>query len=200
MIIANNTINIIIMMRLEMFKKVTKLLGAIALTGWVGVANATLIFDFSWEQSGKENKGEIRFIGNSLYAQPATNIILTKLSDEDVYYDFVNMNSFNVSTNLFSVEDNMIVSGSFFADFTNPLAFVGPRVIFEGYFYIFDISSPNSLRFDTYIFDMNNGFPIGADGSATVVFREVTVPEPATVILLSLGLAGLSFARYRRQS
>ena len=30
--------------------------------------------------------------------------------------------------------------------------------------------------------------------------RRVSVPEPGTVVLLSLGLAGLSFARYRKQS
>jgi hypothetical protein len=36
--------------------------------------------------------------------------------------------------------------------------------------------------------------------SSVVVKTQTDVPEPGTVILLSLGLAGLSFARYRKQS
>lgn len=37
-------------------------------------------------------------------------------------------------------------------------------------------------------------------GTVIRIANRVTLPEPGTVILLSLGLAGLSFARYGKQS
>jgi hypothetical protein len=36
--------------------------------------------------------------------------------------------------------------------------------------------------------------------SAEVMKTSIVVTEPGTIILLSLGLAGLAFARYRKQS
>jgi hypothetical protein len=53
-------------MRLKMFKKVTKHIIAIALTGWMGVANATLIIDFSWDGRNGEVNGVIE--GLALHA------------------------------------------------------------------------------------------------------------------------------------
>jgi hypothetical protein len=55
------------------------------------------------------------------------------------------------------------------------------------------------FNFGTNPWDRGDLFSVfGA--SAVVVKPSTDVPEPGTVILLSLGLAGLSFARYRRQS
>jgi hypothetical protein len=57
-----------------MFKKIAKLLGAIALTGWMGVANATLIFDFSWDSSNGKVTGEILGLVDNELSQVASII------------------------------------------------------------------------------------------------------------------------------
>ncbi|MCA8944705.1 PEP-CTERM sorting domain-containing protein [Cognatazoarcus halotolerans] len=43
-----------------------------------------------------------------------------------------------------------------------------------------------------------NGFTVGVQGTATEVFPPSRVPEPATLILMSLGLVGLATVRRRR--
>jgi hypothetical protein len=183
-----------------MFKIVTKLLGAIALTGWMGVANATLIFDFSFQfESGLETRGEIRFLGNSDLLQSATSVTLTRAFGYDVaiivhryQIDYFGEHCVGVCTvfeNEFIVKDDKVMSYAFSA-----------KVVSR---------PPHNSPYAT-LFMQNNGYggTIYYDwlgnptGGSQVSFskREVTVPEPGTVILLSLGLAGLSFARYRRQS
>ncbi|MFT5544041.1 MAG: hypothetical protein ACI96N_003260 [Arenicella sp.] len=61
-----------------MFKKIAKLLGAIALTGWMGVANATLIFDFSWDSSNGKVTGEILGLVDNDLSQVASIINYTR--------------------------------------------------------------------------------------------------------------------------
>jgi hypothetical protein len=172
-----------------MFKIIAKLLGAIALTGWMGIANATLIFDFSWEESGLETRGEIRLLGNSILEQAATRVTLTKLNDVEVDLEFIG-GAATVVYNAFIVNNNKISSVSF-------EAFIGSSDQFDDSFiaslFINPLEAEAIIRLSQSTY--NYGF-----GNYELLKREVTVPEPGTVILLSLGLAGLSFAQYRRQS
>ena len=163
-----------------MFKQVTKLLGAIAVMGWMGVANATLIFDFSWDSSSGRVTGVIEGlidISNTFEYQEATQVTITSLDGIAKEFDLIGGQQ-QVSFNGFLLKNNNIVSGEFKSE---------------------------GLQFDIYF---NEAFANVLDKTGNPYqfyhgetnFNRATVPEPSTVILLSLGLAGLSFARYRRQS
>jgi hypothetical protein len=70
-----------------MFKMVTRILGVIALTGWMGAANATLIFDFSWDSDNGEIIGEIYGLSDNGVDQAATGIVLTSIDAMQVIMD-----------------------------------------------------------------------------------------------------------------
>jgi hypothetical protein len=167
-----------------MFKKVTKLLGAIALTGWMGVANASLIFDFSWDSSNGKISGEILGLVDNNASQSASAIILTGIDGVSVQIDFLDTNTFNVITNSFSVSGGVV-------DFVDVFA-MDPN---GSFFSIWSFSGGNYVTAAP-----SNRQYIASPGSGIKFVNRVTVPEPDSVILVLLGLAGLSFARYRRQS
>ena len=185
---------LIIKIRFEMFRKVTKLLGAIALTGWMGVANATLIFDFSLGGSGNETIGEITGLVNDASDQSASSIRFTKLDGNIVDLEFISNNT-DVYTNSFNVNNNLISYYAVDMNFTN-----GQGINYNLYAQTpaggaqfrqaLEVQAYNMITADLVF--MVGGFP-------TLLKREVSVSEPGTLILLSLGLAGLSFARYRKQ-
>jgi hypothetical protein len=70
-----------------MFKMVSKILGVIALTGWMGVANATLIFDFSWDSSNGKIIGEIYGLSDDGDNMGATGLVLTSVDGMQVIYN-----------------------------------------------------------------------------------------------------------------
>jgi hypothetical protein len=167
-----------------MFKKVTKLLGAIALTGWMGVANASLIFDFSWDSSNGKISGEILGLVDNNASQSASAIILTGIDGVSVQIDFLDTNIFSVVFNSFSVSGGVMVSLGVYADDLYGSFFAMWSLTGGNYF----SAAPHNLEY------------IASPGSGIKFVNRVTVPEPDSVILVLLGLAGLSFARYRRQS
>jgi len=69
-----------------MFNKVTKMLLTIALTGWMGIANATLIFDFSLDSNGGKISGQIFGLLDNVQAQSASTVTIT-----DFHGDMVNI-------------------------------------------------------------------------------------------------------------
>ena len=162
-----------------MFKKVTKLLGAIALTGWMGVANATLIFDFSWDTPNGEVIGVIEGLQDVLGVQSATSVTLISIDNVAQGIEFVNPGTHFVQDNRWRLADMEII----------PIKFFSHSLLSD---YRFNLS-----RYDVYYF--NEGEHLRPTGGISFS-RRVSVHEPSTVILLSLGLAGLSFVRYRKQS
>jgi hypothetical protein len=174
-----------------MFKMATRILGVIALTGWMGAANATLIFDFSWDIGHRNIRGTVHgLIDND--TSSATGIVFSSLGGRSLLrdVDVVNDPGWRVATNSFTVADGRIRSFHLYAED--------------------DSSDPMLVRFV-----MMGGLSTGRGGhmgaldthagygnSYPKIFKRpdpVTVPEPSSVILMLLGLAGLSFARYRKQ-
>ena len=184
-----------------MFKKVTKLLGAIALTGWMGVANATLIFDFSWDSAGGQIIGVIEGLEEIPGIQQATSVTLISANNDALNTDYVGFPSENtVYNNAFSVVNGEISS----------VYFHGVRTYYKGRFRrdsnLFmcggcqrDSSQP-PVEVSASWYDRGRDDFLWAATAPPRFERRVTVPEPSTVILLSLGLAGLSLVRYRKLS
>ncbi|PKG94520.1 PEP-CTERM sorting domain-containing protein [Paraglaciecola sp. MB-3u-78] len=169
-----------------MFKMVTRILGVIALTGWMGAANATLIFDFSWDSYNGEIIGEIYGLSDNGVDQAATGIVLTSIDAMQVNIDVINDPFWVVRFNDFDVAGGKITFADFWSQFDD-----GVNDEYKRNFSIYT-EEPN---FDNYI--VGN---IAYIANGEVAFdNRVTVPEPSSVILMLLGLAGLSFARYRKQ-
>jgi hypothetical protein len=167
-----------------LFKMVTKILGVIALTGWMGAANATLIFDFSWDSDNGEIIGEIYGLSDNGESMAATGIVLTSIDGMQVNINVMDVPSWIVEYNDFDVSGGLMERYDFEAIFKYD----------EDKIARFSISSLHSFW---------NSFSDGLtfyDVLGEVAFNNrVTVPEPSSVILMLLGLAGLSFARYRKQ-
>ncbi|PKG95957.1 PEP-CTERM sorting domain-containing protein [Paraglaciecola sp. MB-3u-78] len=181
-----------------MINKVTKILAIIALTGWMGVANATLIFDFSWDSSNGKISGEILGLTNEVGPQGATGVVLTSLDGNSVSVDVVKDAGWIVDSNNFQVLNNKIVFAMFESTLFKQVTYSFNDVrSFEGnYFgdaYLKFVDGAENILISALKDDVTNELSIS-------FVNRVTVPEPNSVLLVSLGLAGLSFARYRKQS
>jgi len=168
-----------------MFKMVTRILGVIALTGWMGAANATLIFDFSWDSDNGKIIGEISFSSGNGLNMEATEFVLTSVDGTDVDFDLLDAGFWTLIDNDFHVVDGQIRSFYFRASQGR-----GYNISLDSRPRTWSGGVEHHLRYDRINYRSN---------SITFVKR-VTVPEPSSVILMLLGLAGLSFARYRKQS
>ena len=162
-----------------MFRKVTKLLGAIALTGWMGVANATLIFDFSWDSSEGAVTGVIEGLIDSPIEQEAVQVTITSLNGIATDFDLIGGSQI-VYTNEFKVVNKNLEVAVLNSAATK---------------YYLKLST-NTAYFEY----LGMQGKVEYQSPSAPIFNRVSVPEPSTVILLSLGLAGLSFVRYRKQS
>jgi|UPI0005925372 hypothetical protein len=172
-----------------MFKKVTKLLGAIALTGWMGVANATLIFDFSWDSSNGKIIGEIYGLSDDGVNMEATGLVLTSVGGTQVDINVFEDIGWDVPVNYFDVLEGQIVGFDFSA--SAPRALTSARgALLRFYDDRYNGTAELLYRTRPRIYA---GYGIGT------FVKRATVPEPSSVILMLLGLAGLSFARYRKQ-
>jgi hypothetical protein len=168
-----------------MFKMVTRILGVIALTGWMGAANATLIFDFSWDSDNGEIIGEIYGLSDNGENLTATGIVLTSIDAMQVKINVIDDPFWTVFRNNFDVANGIISGYEFDSRRVSPA-----YVTLYGAFRLSGVYSA-----DNYFDDEYTIFRRGV-----VAFNNrVTVPEPSSVILMLLGLAGLSFARYRKQ-
>ena len=177
-----------------MFKKVTKLLGAIALTGWMGVANATLIFDFSWDSADGQIIGVIEGLEDVPGTQSARSVTLISANNVALGIDYAD----RPYANAFSVINGELSQVEFYGHWelsggrlTELLMCTGQctdGALWGGY-------GPQAQFYDDF-YSQRHPFAI----TTPVYKNRATVPEPSTVILLSLGLAGLSLVRYRKLS
>jgi hypothetical protein len=168
-----------------MFKMVTRILGVIALTGWMGAANATLIFDFSWDSDNGEIIGEIYGLSDNSEGMAATGIVLTSIDGMQVNINVMDVPAWVVRFNDFDVSDGLLKRYEFDSNFYNG----GENIVGK-------LSLASRGRDYNYLFYEYTFYDLLGE----VAFNNrVTVPEPSSVILMLLGLAGLSFARYRRQ-
>ena len=178
-----------------MFKQVTKLLGAIAVTGWMGVANATLIFDFSWDSADGQIIGVIEGLEDVPGTQSARSVTLISANNVSLNIDYADRPYFNA----FSVIDGELSQVEFYGFWelsggrlTELLMCTGQCT---GGSAIWGVRGPTAQFYDDWYSDRYR-FAI----TTPVYTNRATVPEPSTVILLSLGLAGLSLVRYRKLS
>jgi len=172
-----------------MFKKVTKILLTIALTGWMGVANATLIFDFSLDSNGGKISGQIFGLLDNVQAQSATAVIITEIHGDMVNFDLTDGINAEFGTNDFSVSGGELVSFIYQISKVKNNAEIDLHLRFNYH------GIPDAFVYSNHI----NKDYITANIRGLYTLSRVTVPEPSTVILMLLGLAGLSFARYRKQ-
>ncbi|MFT5542335.1 MAG: hypothetical protein ACI96N_001525 [Arenicella sp.] len=173
--------------------KILKLAVALLVTAWVSSANAALVYDFNWGTPGNEIIGEVRGI-DALETDPqaASNIIITFFLGEALNIDFdvtAFDNAFQIVNNELMIAANININDG--GDDTQ-------------HSLIFSVSSAQEITFRVEDYatggEVERTFFDGGFTQRAVLAPEVLVPEPTTAILLSLGLAGLSFARYRRQS
>lgn len=168
--------------------KILKLVSALLLLTWVSSANATLIFDFSFTDTTNGNNfvtGEILGLSDNATGAALNLRVLTNSSGFGIgeYIGNPNENVFTVANGVITFMDFL----SFGIDNDPP-----------------DVTD-SSLRLST---DFGAGLDHYGSGVTSnpldvqrfeMSLRSVDVPEPRMAILLLLGLAGLSFARYRRQ-
>jgi hypothetical protein len=179
-----------------MFKMVTKILGVIALTGWMGAANAALIFDFSWDSSDGKIIGEIYGLSDNGEYLEASGIVLTSVNGSKVMIDIFDDMNWYVDRSFFDVADGEIIGYEVRAE----------RIRVEGKFKMRSSRGQTAGYYTTSYSSIDNNQNY-YDQDVDVTFftsrisfvNRVTVPEPSSVILMLLGLAGLSFARYRKQ-
>lgn len=173
--------------------KIIKLTCALLMSAWVSSANATLIFDFSFTDRANGGNhyvtGEIIGLSDNATGAASSVRIITHEGGFGIG-EYVGAPWFN----LFTVDNQNIT-------FMNFVSFgvlnVSPVVTDSSFTLKYSLDS-SSVGLSSYGSSISTGFFTFQDFQISL--RSVDVPEPGTVILLSLGLAGLSFARYRRQS
>jgi hypothetical protein len=135
--------------------------------------------------------GEIRGLESISGEQSATSIIITRLGGKPENIEVV-IGNHDVNFNIFTVINNEINTAHFVA-LLHDLNNIDGTIQFG----LLNLFSPGEFSQGSAM--LQSHF-VASEGIIAFTKREVLVPEPRAVILLSLGLAGLSFARYRRQS
>ena len=134
--------------------------------------------------------------GDFIFATEMDAILASNALLEQVFLD-IDIGNFDSSPNL-----TRGISNAYLGEVSTPWGFVSYA---DGY-----VRTSMAINFTNSIYDTDRsdteirtvtGTTVRVRDKAWAVWAKATaVPEPSTVILLFLGLAGLSFARYRRQS
>jgi hypothetical protein len=175
--------------------KVIRLACTLLMTAWVSSANASLIFDFSFTDILRNNAkvtGEILGLSDNKLGAASSVRVFSNTEGYGVG-EYVGL----PDDNIFIVSNGVIVSANFlsFGEKNSSPDVTGSSLN------MFKLNGGDDFSFAGLI---NNGIAFNgvSINTSQLVFvkRNVPVPAPSSLILLSLGLAGLSFARYRKQS
>jgi hypothetical protein len=189
-----------------MFNNIKRVAAVIALTGWMGVANASLIFDFSYGTTGNELVGEIKGLDDFIDGQSQKAETITFTIATGIYAEFQNI-QFDVADNDANISFNNIVV------FNKQITYVYigyKHVSAKFYECCGGTNYPITYRFqmygltDLYLYRIHDRTPFIAPESDFNGFvnrvAPTPAPEPSAVFLLALGLAGVSFSRYKKKS
>jgi hypothetical protein len=176
--------------------KVIRLACTLLMTAWVSSANASLIFDFSFTDIFNNNAkvtGEILGLSNNNFGAASSVRVLSNSQGYGVG-EYVGM----PVNNMFEVLNGSIVTANF-----KSLGLLNSTPNVTGSSLKLFYGGIGFVQYEVGI--SSNGASVGTTTNnplSQLVFekRNVPVPAPSSLILLSLGLAGLSFARYRKQS
>jgi hypothetical protein len=185
-----------------MFNNIKRVAAVIALTGWMGVANASLIFDFSYGTTGNELVGEITGLVDGIDGLPQNTAIIRFTTTTGIYAAFQEFGVIwtdpkgleDANLNRFEVVNRQITS-----------------VQFEYIDSIWDRGRSVDIKYEVEFFTSGR---LNARSSLNKTARAersdfngfvnrvapTPAPEPSAVFLLALGLAGVSFSRYKKKS
>jgi hypothetical protein len=184
-----------------MFNNIKRVAAVIALTGWMGVANASLIFDFSYGTTGNELVGEITGLDDFIDGQSQSAESISITTATGIYAAFQNI-EFDIADSIVrSLRNEVIVSNKMISvanirwEKLGLDALTGQNVNFIfimrdfGFFIrLLDNSTEESVT-----------APAGTFNGFVNRVAPTPAPEPSAVFLLALGLAGVSFSRYKKK-
>ena len=183
-----------------MFNNIKRVAAVIALTGWMGVANASLIFDFSYGTTGNELVGEITGLDDYIDGQSQSAESISITTATGIYAAFQNI-EFDIADSIVkSLRNNVIVRNKMIGvskirwQKLGLDAVTGQKVNFTIIF--------RQNGFFRLIDDYNNEVVTAPAGTFNGFVNRVAptpAPEPSAVFLLALGLAGVSFSRYKKK-
>ncbi|XQW85114.1 hypothetical protein ACOYR1_18640 [Thalassotalea piscium] len=168
-----------------MKSQLTKVIMIILLTGWMGIAQASLIFDFEFSDGTDTISGEILGLVDNLSGQTASTVLLTSNTTSiGVGIDFADM----AYSNIFDVNAGQITSYNFTSSVFDS--------IYSYHLTLHDDSTDIFSRF--YYIDIS-----GTAAQVTLQrdvnpfsLRVTEVTEPNALMLIILGLAGIRIARH----
>jgi hypothetical protein len=175
-----------------MTKKITNIIIVLMFSGWVGAANASLIFDFSFTNAangGGVVTGEILGLSDNATGAATSVRVLTNTAGFGIGEYAV-----DPYENLFEVSNGQLVGYNFESWRCYRVA---PCVL--DFILVFSQSRSTAVGLS-----FAGSGTVATDGHNFVaslrVVPDTTVPAPGTVMLLLLGTAGLLASRYRKQS
>jgi hypothetical protein len=172
-----------------MKSQLTKMFTVVILTGWMGIAQASLIFDFEFSDGTSTISGEILGLMDNLSGQTASTVRLTSnTSSIGVGIDFAD----TAYSNSFDVNAGQITSYNFTSS-------VIESMVLNYGLVLLDDSSDIYARF--YYID-SSGVAVQAVEQRDVnpfSLRVTSVTEPHGVMILILGLAGLGISRFKQK-
>jgi hypothetical protein len=187
-----------------MFNNVKRVAAVIALTGWMGVANASLIFDFSYGTTGNELVGEITGLVDGIdgQLQSAASIRFTTATGYYAAFQDIRFLSTNeiqdAHLNEFTLYDLKLDLVQFYYErYVDDFMGVGPNE-----YVMFSLNNTKiSVKSTPFPLDLDSSRRSAQEFNGFVNRVDPTpAPEPSALFLLALGLAGVSFSRYKKKS